>query len=220
MATVTALQAKKRRRERVDVALDGARAFSLAPVLAAGLRVGQQLDAAEIARLQAEDEVARAIDQAARFLGHRPRSVAEMRRNLRQKGYSDDSIAQTLDRMTAQDWLDDLAFARFWVEDRLRFRPMGHRALAHGLRQKGVVPELVETVLAGVDEPDAARRAAASQLRRWRGRPPGELRPKLWGFLQRRGFASDLCHEVVTEILTENGAGEFDLPVNTYEEHP
>lgn len=214
MATVTALQAKKRRRERVDVALDGERAFSLAPTLAAGLHVGQQLDAAAIDRLQAEDEVARAVDQAARFLGHRPRSVAEVRRNLRQKGYSDDSIARTLDRMTAQDWLDDLAFARFWVEDRLRFRPMGRRALAHGLRQKGVAPELVETVLAEVDEPAAARRAAASQLRRWRGRPRGELRPKLWGFLQRRGFASDLCHEVVTETLTANGAGGCTMPAD------
>ncbi len=215
MATITALQVNKRRRKRVDVALDGARAFSLAPTLAAPLRVGQRLDAAEIARLQAEDEVARAVDQAARYLGQRPRSVAEVRRNLRQKGYGDDAIVQALERMTAQDWLDDLAFARFWVEDRLRFRPMGRRALAHGLRQKGVAPELVEAALAEVDEPAAARRAAASQWRRWRGRPREELRPKLWGFLQRRGFPGDLCHEVVTEILTENGAGETVSPVNT-----
>lgn len=219
MATITALKASKRRRERVDVLLDGGRSFTLALTLAAGLRVGQQLDDAQIDRLQADDAIARAVDQAARFLGHRPRSVAEVRRNLRQKGFADPAVAAALERMSDQGWLDDLDFARFWVEDRLRFRPMGRRALVHGLRQKGVAMEIIETALANLDGLDAARRAARDRLRRWRSLTQPELRRRLWAFLQRRGFEGDLCHQVVEEILTEVREDEPAFPPGRQEEY-
>lgn len=219
MATITALQASKRRRRRVEVLLDDGPAFSLALTLAAGLRVGQQLDLAAIERLQAEDQIARALDRAARFLARRPRSVAEVRRNLRQKGFADPAVAAALQRCSDRGWLDDLDFARFWVEDRLRFRPMGRRALAHGLRQKGVAPETIETALADLDGLDAARRAARDRLRRWRGLTRPELRRRLWAFLQRRGFESDLCRQVVQEILSEVGDAQAPIPDDMHEEY-
>ncbi len=219
MATITALQVDKRKRDRVNVFLDGARAFSLASTLAAGLGAGQPLDDAAIARLQQEDEVARAVDQAARFLGYRPRSMAEVRRNLRRKDFPDGAITAALERMTQQGWLDDLAFARFWVEDRLRFRPMGRRALAYELRQKGVEAEIIETALVDVDSLDAARRAARKSLRRWRSLTRLEMRRKLWAFLQRRGFEADLCRQVVEELLTGDGEDETTFPAGRHEEH-
>ncbi len=208
MAVITALQLHRRRRERVNVYLDGAHAFSLSLTLAASLQTGQQLDATGIAQLQDADERARAIDQAARFLGRRPRSVAEVRRQLQQKGFAEGAVTAALEHMTEQGYLDDHAFARFWVEDRLRFRPMGQRALRYGLRQKGVDAEVIETALASLDSAEAARRAARNQLRRWRQLTHEELRHKLWAFLQRRGFEGDLCREVVAEILTDPAAGE------------
>ena len=218
MAVITALQLHRRRRERVNVYLDGAHAFSLTLTLAASLQTGQQLDAAGIAQLQDADERARAIDQAARFLGRRPRSVAEVRRKLQQKGFADGASAAALDHMTQQGYLDDHTFARFWVEDRLRFRPMGQRALRYGLRQKGVDAEVIEAALAGLDSAAAARRAAHNQLRRWRQLTHDELRRKLWAFLQRRGFAGDLCREVVEEILADPADGEAAFRANMHEE--
>lgn len=224
MATITALQADKGKRERVDVFLDGERAFSLTLTLAAALGVGQALDDATIARLRQEDEIARAVGRAARFLGYRPRSMAEVRRYLGRKGFTEGAVAAALERMTQQGWLDDLAFARFWVEDRLRFRPMGHRALSYELRQKGVAAEIIETALADADSLDAARRAARRSLRRLRHETPEQLRRKLWGSLQRRGFEAELCREVVEELLeellTEDGEGETAVPVSTREEYP
>lgn len=219
MATITALRAGKRRRGRVEVLLDDGPAFSLALSLAAGLRVGQQLDLAAIESLQTADAIARAVDQAARFLARRPRSVAETQRNLRQKGFEEPAVAAALQRCGEQGWLNDSDFARFWVEDRLRFRPMGRRALAHGLRQKGVDPETIEAALADLDGLDAARRAAQGRLRRWRGLTRPEARRRLWAFLQRRGFEGDLCHQVVQEILTDDGDGEEAAPAGRHEEY-
>jgi len=208
MPQIIALQAHKRRRARVQVALDDGGSFSLAPLLAARLHLGQPLDATQIAQLQAEDESTRAVEQAARFLGRRPHSAAELRHKLRQKDFAEDAITAALERMRQQGYVDDQAFARFWVEDRLRFRPMGLRALRHGLRQKGVAAAVIEAALADVDSADAAWRAARSRLRRLRHLAPEAQRNKLWAFLQRRGFAADLCHEVVAGVLAESGECE------------
>ena len=218
MAIITALKLHKRRRERVQVTLDGAPGFSLSLVLAARLRTGQTLDAAEIARLQAEDEIARAEAQAARTLARRPRSGRELRRKLQQKGYSEEAMTAALERMRQQGYVDDEAFARFWVAERMRFRPTGLMALRHELRQKGVDGEIIEAALAGVDSGAAARRAARGRLRR-QGKLRGEqLRKSLWGFLQRRGFEAELCREVVGELLEEAGEGEASSAADGQEE--
>ena len=56
MATITALTAQKRNRDRVNIFLDGEFAFGLAIEAANGLRTGQILSDTEIAALKDLDE--------------------------------------------------------------------------------------------------------------------------------------------------------------------
>jgi hypothetical protein len=49
--------------------------------------VGQHLSDDEARALQEADSVAQAVNSAARFLAYRPRSAAEVRRNLAEKGF-------------------------------------------------------------------------------------------------------------------------------------
>ena len=67
------------------------------------------------------------------FLGNRPRSVSEIRRHLRGKRYLDEAIDGAIDKLRAQRYVDDLDFAKYWVEQRSRFRPKGDRALVSEL---------------------------------------------------------------------------------------
>ncbi len=66
--TITALEIQQQDKERVNVYLDGQFAFGLSRLAAAHLKTGQVLTQAEIDALCALDEVARAIDYAARLL--------------------------------------------------------------------------------------------------------------------------------------------------------
>jgi regulatory protein len=118
MGTITALEIQKRNKERVNVYLDGEYAFSLALIEAAKLRKGQPLTDAEIDALRGEDDVTRAVDYAANFLSYRPRSVAEVRRNLEKKDLSEVVIEQAIDRLQQLGYVDDVAFARYWLENR------------------------------------------------------------------------------------------------------
>jgi regulatory protein len=186
---ITALRVQKKNRERVNVYLDEKYAFAVGMNTALQLRKGQQLSDAEIAELRAAGEENKAYHQVLRYLGMRPRSTAEIRRYLAGKDYDPALIDHVIARVTDAGYLDDQAFADFWVENRMRFRPRSARALRHELREKGVEPAVIDRALAALDESDAAWDAVSGRLERWRNLDEREFAHKLIGYLSRRGFS-------------------------------
>lgn len=210
MAKVTALTAQKRNKERVNVFLDGQFAFGLALPLAAGIQVGQILTPEDVARLQAGDTVEQAKQSAYRFLSYRPRSISEVRRNLKKKEYDEGVIEQVIQRLLELNLLDDHAFADYWVEQRETFKPRSLIALRQELAQKGVNRTIIEEALADVDESAAAYRAAESRSRRWQHLPEETFLAKLQRFLQGRGFNYAITRTVARQLWEENEAASED----------
>ena len=202
-ATISALEVQKRNKERVSVFLDGEYAFSLTLIEAARLHKGQTLSDSEIAELRARDSIERAVDQAVRFLSFRPRSTSEIRDNLTKKQVPPEAIETALERLTQLGYVDDLAFARYWVNNRDEFRPKGPLALRQELREKGITSRLCDQVLAEVDFADAAYRAVQRQVRRWNGLDQTTFRQKVYEFLARRGFRAETIRDVTGRLQEE-----------------
>ncbi len=137
---------------------------------------------------------------AVRYLASRPKSVGEIARHLRSKRFDDMEVARALDRLRAQRYVDDEAFARYWVEQRARFKPRGDRALRTELVQKGVSRDVIEVVL-GERAPDAdveqAKRALSRPLARWTTLSAPERKRKIHTFLAARGFDYGTIEEVI-----------------------
>lgn len=211
---ISAIEVQARRRDRVNVYLDGSFGFSLALMVAqdAGLRPGLEMDDGSIAALRDRDGKARAYDSALNFLSFRPRSESEVRLNLKRKGIDPDLIEETIARLHKTGLLDDAAFARFWVENRDNFSPRGERALKAELRQRGVGDEVVEEALSSDerDETAAARLAAAKKARSLHGLEYRTFRDRLSGYLARRGFNYDTIKEVVAEVWGEVGGDDTE----------
>lgn len=204
--TITRLAFQKRTDERVNVYLDGEYAFALPALEAARLKVGQALTDAEIAALRATDAVAKAYDRAVQYLSVRPRSVVEVRRRLQEAEVDPEAVEATIQRLTEQGYLNDAEFARFWVENRQRFRPKGEQALRQELRQAGVDNETIQESLAGLDTSQAAYDAArpkAERLKLLAREDPKAFQLKLGNFLLRRGFNYDIVREITNRLLRE-----------------
>lgn len=200
---ITALEAQKRNKERVNIYLDGEYAFSLTLIEASRLRKGQVLSSEEIAALRNEDEITRTVERALRFLGYRPRSTAEVRRNLVQAKTPEPVVDFAIERLQTMGYLDDAAFARFWIENRETFRPSGPAALRYELRQKGVADMVIETVLQDMDAAEAAYRAARSKVNQFRGSSRQQFKQKIGNFLQRRGFAYSTSRDIIQQLMDE-----------------
>ena len=199
--TITALRYQRRNQNRVNVDVDGQFAFGLAAILAAHLRVGQALSDAEVARLRTQDEVEQAYGRALNFLSYRPRSEAEVRRNLRKKELEHSVVEAVIDRLSGAGLLNDWEFARYWLENRLQFNPRGVHALRQELWEKGVPDPVIGDVLADFDEEPLARRAAEAGARRLVQLAPREFRQKLGAYLARRGFSYAVITPLVEEML-------------------
>ena len=199
---VTAMKVQKRNPQRVNVYLDGEYAFGLARITAAWLQIGQQLSDEKIAQLKAQDSHEAAYQKALGFLDYRPRSSAEVRKNLEKHGYDPEVIEQVLERLGRSGLVNDGQFAQTWVDNRSEFRPRGRRLLSMELRQKGLDDEAIETALSGLDEeaagipgsaqvPAQAARAAQTRLPPQIGRFSGP--PRLWLRRHRAGAGTGLA---------------------------
>ena len=216
MKKITAIEVQKRTPNRVNIYLDGEFAFGLSRIVAAWLRVGQELDEAKIERLQFEEARERAFQQAMLFLSYRARSESEIRQNLRKHEIPDEVIEQTLERLRQDGFANDGQFARAWVENRSVFRPRSRRMLAMELKQKGLNEEAVTSALEDVNDEALAYEAAQKRAPRFKDLEWIEFRKKLSEFLARRGFPYSVIAPVVTRIWNETNKDKHHFEEEDY----
>ena len=198
--TITALKVQKRNPQRVNIYLDGKYAFGLARITVAWLQIGQELSDEKIDQLQAQDSQEVAVQKALHFLDYRPRSKAEVCRNLEKHGFSEEVIAAVFERLERNGLVNDVQFAQTWVDNRSEFRPRGRRLLSMELRQKGLADEAIDAALIELDEEELVYRAALKQAHKLRSLPRLDFRRKLVGFLVRRGFGYDVIGPVLDQV--------------------
>jgi regulatory protein len=184
--------------------------------------VQERRDAAEVrlVRRAAVTEPGVVMEAAATFLAVRPRSVEETRRRLNHLGYPPALCDEVVQRLVELRYLDDLDFARAWVESRDRAKPRGTVALRRELQLKSVADDTIAEVLAARAEtaingtpedemPIDADRLAARRLLDRRARSlsreadPRRRRQKAYALLARSGFAPDVCNEIASGVASE-----------------
>lgn len=206
--TITALKVQKKNRDRVSVYLDGRYAFGLPAIVAAGLRRGQVLSDAEIEGIKGQGANETAYNRALDYLSSRPRSRAELTEYLAKREVAESDIAAIVDRLERAGLLDDEAFARFWIDNRERFRPRGARALRYELRNKGISHSVIDRALSGLDEATGAYRAAEKKARQLGQLDENTFRQKLVEYLARRGFDYNVARDAAERHWAERAADE------------
>ena len=153
MPTVSALR-PTRREGRVSVHLDGRFVFAVEAsfVVRHGLFVGLELSDEQCAALGVDAGADRVLTDAYRLLAHRARSRTELVGRLRAKGYDEQAVGATLERLQGDGLIDDRAFAAAFVADKRRLSGWGAGRIAGELARLGVEAAIVEAALPQSDE--------------------------------------------------------------------
>jgi len=214
---ITAIKAQKRNRQRVSIYLDGEFAFGLSRFVAAWLKPGRKLTEADIEKLQKEDTYEIAFQKSLQFINYRPRSIEETRQRLIKKGFSDEVIECTLEKLLEKNWLDDLDFARQWIENRNTFRPRSDRLLAYELRLKGLADDTITQALAKYsgDETELAYQAGIKKAKKCRDEDKFDFLKKVGGFLGRRGFHYGIVKPTVERLWEDFASPEHERLTDT-----
>ena len=198
----------------VTVKLEGGESFPLPEPTAAGLHPGQTLEPGEIERLKRESRLEDAYGRCLGLLARRPRSRAEIERYLRGRKLAEAEASSVLERLAERGWIDDLKFARLWVENRQEFRPRSGRALRLELRRFGIPDDDAREALSGLQEEPAAlaaaRKKAPRLVRAVAGHPQArlEFQKKMTAHLASRGFDYELSRETARSVWRECSGGD------------
>jgi regulatory protein len=205
MPKITGMKKAKGREKRVNVYLDGKFAIKLLAetALKEGLTIGHEITASQLEKLTGLDRSQQCYNAAVRFLAYRPRSEAEIRQRLQRHVYDVEHIDQTLAKLKEQGLVDDIAFARFWRENRETFSPRSRRLTKMELRRKGLSSDVIEQVISEIDEKDSAYRAAINRARRLSLADYQVFRQRLGSYLGRRGFNYGIIKETTERVWQE-----------------
>jgi len=135
-----------------------------------------------------------------RLLRYRPRSIAEARKRLLSLGFVEQEIDKAISTAEAAGLLDDNAFARVWVQDRLLHHPLSRRAIKQELEEKGIDRETVAAAIDNLypaeEEKKIALDLAQGRLTRYATLDRPKRVQRTVSFLIRRGFNPRLAGQV------------------------
>ncbi|MDO8748190.1 MAG: regulatory protein RecX [Candidatus Omnitrophota bacterium] len=140
-----------------------------------------------------------------RLLKLRLRTEFEIRDKLKFKNFAAALIDELIAYFKEKGYINDREFANFWIEGRLN-KPLGFKAITRELESKGLSGELVQELISlkkkEVDEVSLARELTQRQFNKLKEKkePADKIKPKLYGYLARRGFSYETISEIITEL--------------------
>ncbi len=174
--TITKITSGVRDPNRVNVFLDGSFAFSLdiAQVVELGIKVHQKVTPERLKELRNASEFGKLYQRTLEWLLTRPHSVREVRDYLRRRKHKrtqvnrsreregkkllpeiqDSAIELVMQRLIDKKYLDDLKFAKFFVENRYVRKGISQKRLKMELRRKGVNDDNINLALQSVERPE------------------------------------------------------------------
>jgi regulatory protein len=200
MPIVTSIKAQKNK-NRANVYLDGVFGFGidLDNLVLFGIKLSKEFSEEEIKKIIKKAEFQKTYDKFLKFATLRPRSEKELWDWLKRKKVHESLHKDLFNRLKHLDLINDLEFAKWWVEQRQNFRPKPKRILNSELRIKGIKKEIIEKVLGEqkIDEEKMARQLLEKKSYKWKGLEPYKARQKMSQYLAGKGFSWETIEKVI-----------------------
>ena len=214
MPTITSVEPQKKNPKRFNIFIDGKFAFGADEDLVVSYRLvpGKKIQHRELDKLLYEAEVGKLMERMYGLFSVRQRSETEIKTYLKTLSFkrkikdgeeiSDLTIDLLVERLKQKGLINDVEFAKAWVESRRKSKQKSIRALKSELLQKGIDREIIEEVLgepfdSSQSEEELVKQALEKKLKSWKNLEPQEFRKKATGFLLRKGFE----YEVIKRAL-------------------
>jgi len=203
MMVITSVMKQKNNPEMLRLYINDEYAFSIPEVeyFRLNLYERKELTQDEMNAIREEAGIKLARKSAIRLLSARDRSEQEIRERLNLQGFDADVAEEAILQLVSMGYINDSLFARKYVSDRLKLKPMSKKALAAELQKKGIKRELIDEVIGEyeVDEPSMAYRMAKKKFGKYDAADP-VIQKKIYSFLAYRGYSSDVIQNVLEQM--------------------
>ena len=147
-------------------------------------------------RIDDKELFRKAKESALSYLGYRARTRKEIA--LKLADYPNEVVNDVLTMLEEYNYIDDLAFAKNYVESRVRNKGYGKFRLNRELREKGVEAVIIETVLSELDF-DEVVEATRKLQHKASGALTEKDKKRYSDYLLRQGFGYDVIEQAFKE---------------------
>jgi regulatory protein len=201
----------------VKITFDGADDITLSPETALQYRLssGLHCDPVMYAQIMEEGERFSCWRRSLEYLARRSRSAHEIELYLKKKKFSPHIIAGVLARLHDYKYIDDEAYARWFIRCRLQRGAAGPFLLKKELMMRGVSRDCIARALKSSESlipTDDTLYDSAVKKFRILGNKSDPL-TRVARFLYSRGFDSTAVNRVIRQLKSEYGTGnDSDYP--------
>ena len=135
-------------------------------------------------------------ERAVAYILNMPKTEKQMRQWYARKTSDKLLIDQDIARLKEYNFIDDIEYARMFVE--AKKEKMGVGMIRNKLRLNGILPEVIEQAVSVIGSQFDFAVSCVEKYMRTKDKTP-ENKSKLFRWLLGKGIAYDLCTEVVNE---------------------
>lgn len=154
------------------------------------------------------------LNAAYRYLSYRPRSEAEIRQWLHRRRFANEVAEKAIAQLRELNLSDDLAFAQFWKDNRLSFRPKSKRLIKKELRDKKVASEIIDQVTKDIDDEEIAYKLGSSRMPALAHLDYPDFYRRLSSYLLYRGFSYQVIRDTAARLWQEKQDNLIELPLS------
>ena len=174
----------------------------------AGLCKGCSIDQRKKQELVENADFMECYDAALHYLSYRLRSEVELRKYLMdKKNFKEVTTDRVVDKLKKLKLIDDVAFAKSWRDDRIRFYPRSRFLIRRELMQKGITGKTIDEITSGIDDEKNAYAIGLKRAKLLSSSSFEEFYRKLGGFLARRGYNREIVNTTVRRLWESRNAG-------------
>lgn len=209
---ITKLEKGKKNPQKINVYVDEKYSFNIDELEVSNLKLfaGKEITKAELKDFKSTSSFSKLYEYCLNLINRRPRSEAEIRLKINfiskkwSKEYSQEEIEEIIKKLQDKNYLNDEAFAQWWIENRTRFRPKGKYALKQELKQKGISNEVIEQAIADFypteNEEEIIYKLAEKKYKLLEKEEKYKRKQKTLAFLLRKGFDYDKIVIVISKL--------------------
>lgn len=201
---ITKIEAQKHQ-GRYNVYMDGQFAFPVAESVLIKFRLmkGMELDAAQIAEITTDDQIAKAYGRMLDYLSHQLRTEQEVVQKMHDLHIPEEYIEPVLKKLRYERLLDDHNYAASYVRTVMRTELKGPGVIRQKLRFKGVGELDIDDSLQQFTEErqiENATKLAQKLFRRYHAQPTRRREEKVRQGLITNGYQADIFNMVKDEV--------------------
>lgn len=173
--------------------------------------IGKNIDSVLREQLMKDNYKATPYQQALGYIDTRMRSKEEIKNYLLKKGYEEDLVWDTVDKLEKNGFINDTAFAKAYLSDKLNLSNDGINKIKKSLSNYGVSDNIIEEISANVnleEQDDRIEKLINRQLRLNKKYTGNMLKNRILNYLVNLGYDTNT---ILDHLNSQSFKGNSDI---------